>query len=125
MTDLLTLQLGEANKVTPYEQTLLFSIFVWTHFWYMFNARSFETGKSYFSLKQSSGFKTIVGVIVLGQIIIVELLYNFFNVEPMFHTSDWQFNLNGCIDWLIIVVASSFVLWVRESWLLFTKLICT
>ena len=77
MTDLLSLHLGEANKVTPYEQTLLFSIFVWTHFWYMFNARSFETGKSYFSLKQSSGFKTIVGVIVLGQIIIVELLYNF------------------------------------------------
>ena len=121
MTDLLSLQLGEANKVTPYEQTLLFSIFVWTHFWYMFNARSFETGKSYFSLKQSSGFKTIVGVIVLGQIIIVELLYNFFNVEPMFHTADWQFNLNGCIDWLIIVAASSLVLWFRELWMLVSK----
>ena len=121
MTDLLSLQLGEANKVTPYEQTLLFSIFVWTHFWYMFNARSFETDKSYFSLKQSSGFKTIVGVIVLGQIIIVELLYNFFNVEPMFHTADWQFNFSGCIDWLIIVGASSMVLWVRELWCLISK----
>ena len=32
MTDLLSLKLGSANKVTPYEQTLLFSIFVWTHF---------------------------------------------------------------------------------------------
>ena len=121
MTDLLTLQLGDANKVTPYEQTLLFSIFVWTHFWYMFNARSFETGKSYFSLEQSSGFKTIVGVIILGQIIIVELLYNFFNVEPMFHTADWQFNLRGFIDWLIIVAASSLVLWVREAWMLVSK----
>lgn len=118
MTDLLSLQLGKANKVTPYEQTLLFSIFVWTHFWYMFNARSFETGKSYFSLKQSTGFKTIVGVIILGQIIIVELLYNFFNVEPMFHTADWQFNLNGCTDWLIIVGVSSLVLWVRELYCL-------
>ena len=116
MTDLLTLQLGAANKVTPYEQTLLFSIFVWTHFWYMFNARSYETNKSYFRLKQSSGFKTIVGVIVLGQIIIVEVLYNFFNVQPMFHTAEWQFNLGGCIDWLIIVVGSSLVLWVRELW---------
>ena len=121
MTDLLSLHLGEANKVTPYEQTLLFSIFVWTHFWYMFNARSFETGKSYFGLKQSSGFKTIVGVIVLGQIIIVELLYNFFNVEPMFHTINWQFNLNGCIDWMIIVGISSLVLWVREGWHLMIK----
>ena len=116
ITDLLSLELGAANKVTPYEQTLLFSIFVWTHFWYMFNARSFETGKSYFALKQSSGFKTIVAVIVLGQIVIVELLYNFFNVEPMFHTVDWQFNPGGCIDWLVIVAASSLVLWVREVW---------
>ena len=121
MTDLLSLQLGEANNVTPYEQTLLFSIFVWTHFWYMFNARSFETGKSYFSLKQSSGFKTIVGVIVLGQVIIVELLYNFFNVEPMFHTTDWQLNINGCIDWLIIVGLSSLVLWIRELWCIISK----
>ena len=121
MTDLLSLQLGEANHITPYEQTLLFSIFVWTHFWYMFNARSFETGKSYFSLKQSSGFRTIVAVIVLGQIIIVELLYNFFNVEPMFHTADWQLNVSGCIDWLIIVGVSSLVLWVRELWLLITE----
>lgn len=121
MTDLLSLKLGAANKVTPYEQTLLFSIFVWTHFWYMFNARSFETDKSYFKLKQSSGFKTIVGVIVIGQIIIVELLYNFFNVQPMFHTVDWHFNLSGCIDWLIIVGASSLVLWVREAWIFITK----
>lgn len=121
MTDLLTLQLGAANKVTPYEQTLLFSIFVWTHFWYMFNTRSYEANNSYFKLKQSSGFKTIVGVIILGQIIIVELLYNFFNVEPMFHTTDWHFNLNGCIDWLIIVGASSLVLWIREGWFFITK----
>ena len=121
MLDLLNLRLGEINEVTPYEQTLLFSIFVWTHFWYMFNARSFSTNNSYFKLQQSSGFKTIVGVIVLGQIIIVELLYNFFNVEPMFHTTDWTFNLSGTIDWLIIVGVSSFVLWIREGWNLITR----
>ena len=121
MRDLFSLQLGESNAVTGYEQTLLFSIFVWTHFWYMFNTRSYEANNSYFKLKQSSGFKTIVGVIILGQIIIVELLYNFFNVEPMFHTTDWHFNLNGCIDWLIIVGASSLVLWIREGWFLLTK----
>ena len=121
MTDLLSLKLGESNAVTPYEQTLLFSIFVWTHFWYMFNARSFETNNSYFKLPQSSGFKTIVGVIILGQIIIVELLYNFFNVEPMFHTIDWHLNVSGCIDWLIIVGVSSLVLWIREIWCLISK----
>lgn len=52
--------IGAAAEMTPYEATLLFSIFVWTHFWYMFNARSFETGESVFKLKMSQGFWTIV-----------------------------------------------------------------
>ena len=114
MIDLFHLKLGPKNIVTPYEQTLLFSIFVWTHFWYMFNARTFATDNSLFKLKQGSGFNIIVGIIVLGQILIVELLYNFFNVQPMFHTLDWHFNPGGCIDWLIIVAMSSLVLWVHE-----------
>lgn len=116
MMDLLHLVPSADNHVTPYEQTLLFSIFVWTHFWYMFNTRSYAAGNSYFRLKQSSGFRTIVGVIVVGQIVIVELLYNFFNVEPMLHTADWQINLSGITDWLIIVGVSSLVLWIRELW---------
>ena len=121
MADLLHLQLGAAGHVSPYEQTLLFSIFVWTHFWYMFNTRSYAANNSYFRLKQSSGFRTIVGVIIVGQIIIVELLYNFFNVEPMFHTPDWQINTTGIIDWLVIVGASSLVLWIRELWFMVKK----
>lgn len=121
MTDLFSVKLGTSNEVTPYEQTLLFSIFVWTHFWYMFNARSFGAKNSYFRLKQSSGFKFIVGVIVIGQIVIVELLYSFFNVEPMFHKGFAELNTSGIIDWLIIVVASSMVLWVRELFFMFRK----
>jgi Ca2+-transporting ATPase len=118
MTDFLSLSLGEVNPVTPYEQTLIFSIFVWTHFWYMFNARVFETGKSVFSVKLSGGFYTIVGSIILGQIVIVEGLHNFFNVEPMFlsatHPEAWK-------DWLIIFIGSSVVLWIRELWHLVPK----
>lgn len=118
MADFLSLSIGEVNHVTPYEQTLIFSIFVWTHFWYMFNARTFETGKSIFSVKMSTGFKVIVGVIILGQILIVEGLYKFFNVEPMFfsttHPDAWK-------DWLIIFAGSSVVLWIRELWRIFLK----
>ena len=121
MKDFLSLQLGETNVVTPYEQTLLFSIFVWTHFWYMFNARSFGSNSSFFKLEQSTEFVSIVGVIIIGQIVIVELLYEFFNVQPMFHTLDWQFNLSGFVDWLTIVGLSSLVLWVREIWHFITK----
>ena len=52
--------IGAVSEMTPYEATLLFSIFVWTHFWYMFNARSFETGESVFRLKMSQGFWTML-----------------------------------------------------------------
>lgn len=110
MTDLLHCKLGEANGLSPYEQTLLFSIFVWTHLWYMFNTRSFETGKSFFQLKMSKEFFTIVAIIFIGQIVIVEVLYDFFNCTPM-----------KLIDWVIIVVLSSLVLWARELWHLLTK----
>ena len=110
MTDLLHCKLGEANGLSPYEQTLLFSIFVWTHLWYMFNTRSFETRKSFFQLKMSKEFFTIVAIIFIGQIVIVEVLYDFFNCTPM-----------KLIDWVIIVVLSSLVLWVRELWHLLTK----
>ena len=42
MRNFMSLSFGETNGISPYEQTLIFSIFVWTHFWYMFNARTFE-----------------------------------------------------------------------------------
>lgn len=108
--------IGQKTVMTTYEATLLFSAFVWTHFWYMFNSRCFATGQSVFSLKMSEGFWSIVAVLVIGQLFITEIAYEFFNVEPMLHTKDWSFNRSGALDLLIIVVASSAVLWARELW---------
>lgn len=110
MSDLLSLSLGEKGVVTPYEQTLLFSIFVWTHFWYMFNTRGYMSGGSGLNLKGCNGFWIIAAIIVIGQILIVEVFYRFFNVVPM----KWQ-------DWVVIVCLSSLVLWVREAWHLVRK----
>lgn len=121
VTQMLQTAVGAVSEMTPYEATLLFSIFVWTHFWYMFNSRSFETGESVFKLKMSKGFWTIVAIIVIGQLFITEIAYEFFNVEPMLHTIDWKFNPSGAMDLLIIVGASSLVLWVRELYRLFKK----
>lgn len=114
-------EVGAESPMTAYEATLLFSIFVWTHFWYMFNARAFETGESIFRLKMSQGFWTIVGIIVAGQLFITEIAYEFFNVEPMLHTPDWGFNKSGALDLVIIIAASSFVLWTREAYRLFKR----
>lgn len=112
LTDLLHLQLGAKGHVSTYELTLLFTTFVMTHFFYLFNARAFETGRSALHFKGCNGLLTIVAIILVGQIAMVELpgLQQFFNVEGL-----------KLIDWVIIIIGSSFVLWVREIWHLFTK----
>lgn len=123
MTDFLNIQFSGNGEVSPYEQTLLFSIFVWTHFFYLFNARAYETGESVllnlFSKKfWSKGFWTIVCGIVFGQLLITEVMFKFFNVEPMLHNAEHP---NGWLDLLIIFGFSSLVLWIREIWQLFKK----
>lgn len=112
LTDHLHLQLGAKGHVSTYELTLLFTTFVMTHFFYLFNARAFETGRSALHFKGCNGLLTIVAIILVGQIAMVELpgLQQFFNVEGLKLT-----------DWIIIIIGSSFVLWVREIWHLFTK----
>ena len=111
LTDLLHLQLGAKGHVSTYELTLLFTTFVMTHFFYLFNARAFETGRSALHFKGCNGLLTIVVIILVGQIAMVELpgLQQFFNVEGL-----------KPIDWVIIIIGSSFVLWVREGWHLLT-----
>ena len=112
LTDILHLQLGAKGHVSTYELTLLFTTFVMTHFFYLFNARAFETGRSALHFKGCNGLLTIVSIILIGQIAMVELpgLQQFFNVEGL-----------KLIDWIIIIVGSSLVLWVREIWHLLIK----
>ena len=112
LTDLLTFQLGEKGHVTAYELTLLFTIFVMIHFFYLFNARAFETGRSALHFKGCKGLLTIVAIIMIGQVAMVEIpgLQQFFNVCGL-----------SLQDWIIIIVGSSLVLWVREGWHLITK----
>ena len=100
------------GHLSEYELTLLFTTFVMTHFFYLFNARAFETGRSALHFKGCNGLLTIVAIILVGQIAMVELpgLQQFFNVESL-----------KLIDWVIIIIGSSFVLWVREIWHLLTK----
>ena len=113
LTDLLNVQLGASDGLTPYELTLFFTIFVMTHFFYLFNARAFETGKSAFHFKSCQGLLVIVVVIFVGQVLMVEIpmLQDFFNVTGL------KFE-----DWVIIIVGSSLVLWIREIWSLLKKI---
>ena len=109
LKDLLHLQLGESGGLSPYELTLFFTVFVMTHFFYLFNARAFETGKSALHFKGCRGLLFIATVILVGQIAMVEIpgLQEFFNIAKGGLTLE---------DWVIILVGSSLVLWVREAW---------
>lgn len=109
----LNFQLGERDGLSTYELTLLFTTFVMTHFFYLFNARAFETGKSAFHFKSCQGLLVIVVVIFVGQVLMVEIpmLQDFFNVTGL------KFE-----DWVIIIVGSSLVLWIREIWSLLKKI---
>lgn len=113
LTDLLNVQLGASDDLTPYELTLFFTIFVMTHFFYLFCARAFETGKSALHFKGCKGLLIIAAIILAGQIAMVEIpgLQNFFNVTGL------KFE-----DWAIIIVGSSLVLWIREIWSLLKKI---
>lgn len=96
--------LGAYNGLSAYELSLFFTIFVMLQFWNMFNAKAFMTGKSAFAnLKKCTGFLTIAMVILIGQIVIVELGGQMFNVTHLY----WQ-------DWLIIICSTSLVLWIGE-----------
>ena len=112
LTDLLHLHLGAKGHVTPYELTLLFTTFVMTHFFYLFNARAFKTGRSALHFRGCRGLLTICGIILIGQVAMVEVpgIQQFFNVTGLSLT-----------DWIIIIVGSSLVLWVREGWHLISK----
>ena len=95
------------GHLSEYELTLLFTIFVMTHFFYLFNARAFETHRSALHFKGCRGLLYISGIIIAGQVVMVEtpVLQQFFNVIGL-----------SLQDWIIITIGSSFVLWIREAW---------
>lgn len=98
-------------ELTPYEESVFFTLFVLLQFWNMFNARAFATGHSAFhNLRQCRGFGLIAVVILVGQIIIVTIGGQMFNVTPLPPT-----------DWLVIIAVTSLVLWGGELKRLFAK----
>lgn len=81
------------TELTPYEMGVFFTAFVMLQFWNMFNAKTFLSGKTFFGTLRSktsfsASFYLIAVVILLGQILIVNTLGNFFDVAPL-SPGDW------------------------------------
>jgi len=103
LTDIGKVAMGADKGLSSYELSLFFTIFVFLQFWNMFNARAFATGRSAFHFKGCGGFGLIATAIFAGQIAIVTVGGDFFNVQPL-----------KVVDWAIIVWSTSIVLWVGE-----------
>ena len=101
---------AENPSLTAYELSMFFTLFVFLQFWNLFNARAFATGRSAFHFKGCGGFLFIALVILLGQILIVSIGGEFFNVTPL-----------RLSDWAIIIGSTSLVLWIGEFFRLFKK----
>ena len=101
---------AENPSLTAYELSMFFTLFVFLQFWNLFNARAFATGRSAFHFKGCGGFLFIALVILLGQILIVSIGGEFFNVTPL-----------RLSDWAIIIGSTSLVLWIGELFRLFKK----
>ena len=110
LTEIGSVTMGGNTGLSGYALSLFFTIFVFLQFWNMFNARAFETGRSAFHFKGCEGFSLIALSILFGQILIVSIGGEFFNVEPL-----------RLIDWLIIIAGTSLVLWIGEIIRLFNK----
>ena len=111
----LSLKWGAYNGLSAYELGLFFTIFVMLQFWNLFNAKAFMTSNSAFkgiSWNNTRWFILIALIIFIGQIIIVQVGGEMFNVA--------QGGLK-VMDWVIIVIATSFVLWIGEIVRLFKK----
>ena len=89
------------------ELSLFFTIFVFMQFWNIFNAKAYHTQQS--ALKGlldkdvRRGFGLTLLIIALGQVLIVSFGGEMFKVAPL----EW-------IDWLIIIVGTSVILWIGE-----------
>lgn len=103
LMDLANIHLGASQGLSPYELSVIFTTFVMLQFWNLFNARAFATHRSAFHLQSCGEFLLIACVIFIGQVIIVTIGGEFFNVVPL-----------KLQDWVIIILGTSLVLWIGE-----------
>lgn len=93
--------------ITPKEQTLFFTTFVFMQFWNIFNAKAFMTGQSalkgLFTKNIAKGFGLTLAIILVGQILIVTFGGEMFEVTPL-----------SLGEWIHIFAATSVILWVGE-----------
>ncbi len=99
-----------SHSITPYESALFFTTFVMMQFWNMFNAKAYRSAYSAFRMKKCGEFVFIAFLIFFGQILIVNVGGEMFNVDKL-----------DLRDWIFIIATTSLVVIIGESVRLFKK----
>ncbi len=110
LTNVFPLTWGAYDGVSPHELGLFFTVFVMLHFWYMFNAKAHFTTSSAFkgiSWKNTRWFIIITSVIFFVQIALIEVP----GLQEMFNVAKGGL---GFMNWVIILVLTSLVVWIGE-----------
>jgi Ca2+-transporting ATPase len=99
------------THATPLQLTIIFTVFVMLQFWNLFNAKAWQSGRSAFSgLGRCRGLLVVLGIILVGQILIVTFGGTVFRTVPM-----------SPVLWLVIIGLTSLTLWIGEITRLFTR----
>ncbi|NLZ72775.1 MAG: calcium-translocating P-type ATPase, PMCA-type, partial [Bacteroidales bacterium] len=99
--------------ITAYQLTIFFTFFVMLQFWNLFNAATFYTNNSIFKgLNKNYGLLGVAGLILFGQFLIVQFGGEIFRTVPL-----------TLETWGIIIISSSFILWIGEIIRLIKRLI--
>ena len=111
--DLATWQWSEAKGgLTALDLSVFFTSFVFLQLWNMFNAKAFHSGASAFvGMKKARNFLLITALILIGQLVITTFAYDFFQIAPL-----------PLRYWIVLLVATSPVLWLGELGRLLARL---
>ena len=92
--------------VDVHELTVFFTTFVMIQFWNLFNAKSLGSNRTAFRhFLKDKGMILVLALVLVGQWLIVTFGGEMFRTVPLSLT-----------EWLVIIGATSIVLWVGEIW---------
>ena len=99
--------------VDVHELTVFFTTFVMIQFWNLFNAKSLGSNRTAFRhFMKDKGMILVLALVLVGQWLIVTFGGEMFRTVPLSLT-----------EWLVIIGATSIVLWVGEIWRAFKRLL--
>ena len=99
--------------VDVHELTVFFTTFVMIQFWNLFNVKSLGSNRTAFRhFLKDKGMILVLALVLVGQWLIVTFGGEMFRTVPLSLT-----------EWLVIIGATSIVLWVGEIWRAFKRLL--